>query len=206
MHRINNGTTILVTFTTSVVLALTVVLVPSATAAPPPTSVAATAAGANGIGMSPSTVSAVANIVRANEKTAFDYFVARGLTKRQAAGIVGNLDQESGMDPTIKQYGGGPGRGIAQWSVGGRWDTYSGDNEVHYTNVVLGVSRYNLTGQLKFVWHELTTFSYYGLAQVKASTTINGAVVAFQDHYEGCGTCNTAAREKYAADAYARYA
>ena len=41
----------------------------------------------------------------------------------QAAGIIGNLDQESGMDPTISQYDGGPGRGIAQWSTGGRWDT-----------------------------------------------------------------------------------
>jgi hypothetical protein len=206
MQRTKNVMASVVSVTTSAVLALTVVLAPSATASPPTTSAAARAAGANGIGMSPSTVSAVASIVRTNEKSAFDYFVARGLTKRQAAGIVGNLDQESGMDPTIKQYGGGPGRGIAQWSVGGRWDTYSGDNEVHYTNVVLGVSRYNLTGQLKFVWYELTNFSYYGLAQVKASTTINGAVVAFQDHYEGCGTCNTAAREKYAADAYARYA
>lgn len=58
---------------------------------------------------------------------------------------MGNLDQESGMSPTIKQPG-GPGRGIAQWSVGGRWDTYNGDNEVHYTNKVLGVSRYNSPG------------------------------------------------------------
>src|SRR5580658_5394526 len=58
-----------------------------------------------------------------NDKIAFDFFVGKGLSKDQAAGIVGNLDQESGMDPTIWQYGGGPGRGIAQWSAGGRWDT-----------------------------------------------------------------------------------
>ena len=57
-----------------------------------------------------------------NTHTAFNYFVAKGLTKRQSAGIVGNLLQESSMNPTIKQYGGGPGRGIAQWSGGGRWD------------------------------------------------------------------------------------
>ncbi|MGI8416375.1 MAG: phage tail tip lysozyme [Nakamurella sp.] len=187
-------------------LAVSVALAPSAVAAPVLASEPTAATTANATGMSPNTLTVVANIVRANEKTAFDYFVAKGLTKKQAAGIIGNLDQESGMDPTIKQYGGGPGRGIAQWSVGGRWDTYSGDNEVHYTNVVLGISRYNLTGQLKFVWHELSDFSYYGLAQVKASTTINGAVLAFQDHYEGCGTCNPSAREKYAADAYSRYA
>ena len=34
-----------------------------------------------------------------NEHAAFDYFVARGLTKRQSAGIVGNLIQESSVNP-----------------------------------------------------------------------------------------------------------
>src|ERR1700677_516699 len=67
-------------------------------------------------------------VTSANNKTAFDYFVSKGLTDDQAAGIVGNLDQESGMDPSIAQYGGGPGRGIAQWSAGGRWDTNPNDN------------------------------------------------------------------------------
>src|SRR6185312_4315016 len=68
----------------------------------------------------------------ANDKTAFEFFVNKGLTKTQAAGIVGNLDQESGMDPTIFQYDGGPGRGIAQWSAGGRWDTTPHANVVWY--------------------------------------------------------------------------
>lgn len=198
MNRVRTVVTALVTLATAAALA------PAAGAAPAPASASAPAVSASG--MSPRSAQMVAAIVRSNEQAAFDYFVARGLTKRQAAGIVGNLDQESGMDPTIQQSGGGAGRGIAQWSVGGRWDTYSGDNEVHYTNVTLGVGRYDLTGQLKFVWYELSHFSYYGLAQVKAATTIDGAVVAFQDHFEGCGTCNTTARKAFAHDAYNRYA
>src|SRR5581483_5886204 len=32
-------------------------------------------------------------------KTAFDFFTGRGYTKEQAAGIVGNLVHESGLDP-----------------------------------------------------------------------------------------------------------
>lgn len=167
-------------------------------AAAAPTTVAAA-------GMS-HTISAVnPDVIASNERTAFNYFVARGLTKRQAAGIVGNLDQESGMDPTIKQYGGGPGRGIAQWSVGGRWDTISGDNEVHYTNVVLGVSRWNLDGQLKFIWHELTAIGY-GYSNLKATTTIDGATSVFASKYEICGNCNLAARESFAHSAYNKYA
>ena len=35
----------------------------------------------------------------ANDKPAFDFFVAKGLKNFQAAGIVGNLDQESGVNP-----------------------------------------------------------------------------------------------------------
>ena len=69
----------------------------------------------------------------ANDQAAFDYFLGKGLTNFQAAGIVGNLDQESGVEPTSVQ-GGGPGRGIAQWSVGGRWDTDANDNAVWYAS------------------------------------------------------------------------
>lgn len=156
-------------------------------------------------GTSPNASTVVASIVRSNEKAAFDYFVNHGMTKVRAAGIIGNLDQESGVDPTIHQIGGGPGRGIAQWSVGGRWDTYANDNVVAFAKKE-GKSATSLSAQLDFVWYELHTYSYYGFAQLHAATTINAAVIAFQDHYEGCGQCNTTARENYAHDAYNRYA
>jgi hypothetical protein len=160
----------------------------------------------NAAGMSPAVVSPAA-IIRSNEQTAFNYFVNKGMTKIRAAGIIGNLDQESGMDPTIAQYGGGPGRGIAQWSVGGRWDTYSQDNVVWYAaNKDGGLSRWSLKAQLDFIWYELHTFSYYGFSDLHDATTIDQAVIAFQNGYEGCGQCNTAARESYAHDAYNRYA
>lgn len=160
----------------------------------------------NAAGMSPAVLSP-ASIIRSNEQTAFNYFVNRGMTKIRAAGVIGNLDQESGMDPTIKQYGGGPGRGIAQWSVGGRWDTYSQDNVVWYAaNKDGGLSRWSLQAQLDFIWYELHTFSYYGFSDLHNATTIDQAVIAFQNGYEGCSACNTAARESYAHDAYNRYA
>jgi Phage tail lysozyme len=160
--------------------------------------------GVNQLGMSPAMFSPAA-IIRSNEQTAFNYFVNKGMTKIRAAGIIGNLDQESGMDPTIHQIGGGPGRGIAQWSVGGRWDTYASDNVQWYANKE-GKSATSLGLQLDFIWYELHTFSYYGFSQLHQATTIDQAVIAFQNGYEGCGTCNTAARESYAHDAYNRYA
>jgi hypothetical protein len=131
-----------------------------------------------------------------NDKTACEYFVAKGLTRFQAAGIVGNLDQESGVDPTAVQSG-GPGRGIAQWSAGGRWDTDSGDNAVAYASQH-GQSVYSLDLQLDFIWYELTTFSGYGLTALKNSANVTDATIAFETDFEGCGQCEESQRIAYA--------
>jgi hypothetical protein len=139
------------------------------------------------------------------EHTAFNYFVSKGLTAVQAAGIVGNLVQESNVNPNAVQYGGGPGRGIAQWSVGGRWDRDRNDNVVWYA-AQKGTSRWSLNTQLDFIWYELTNFSYYGLAQLKAARTIADATIAFQNRYEGCGQCEQSSRIRFAQQAYNAYA
>jgi hypothetical protein len=140
-----------------------------------------------------------------NEHTAFNYFVSKGLTKRQSAGIVGNLIQESSVIPTSVQYGGGPGRGIAQWSVGGRWDTSHDDNVTWYANAH-GENRWALSTQLNFTWYELATFSGYGLASLRGSSTISGATIAFEQRFEGCGTCDQSQRISYADQIYNAYA
>ncbi|HEY4238570.1 MAG TPA: phage tail tip lysozyme [Kofleriaceae bacterium] len=130
----------------------------------------------------------------ANDQAAFDFFVGKGLTNFQAAGIVGNLDQESGVNPNSVQSG-GPGRGIAQWSVGGRWDT-SNPNVVAYAAAQNeGVHTLNL--QLEFIWHELTTVGY-GYTQLQATTNVTDATITFMDRYEICGTCASSQRVAYA--------
>jgi len=132
----------------------------------------------------------------ANDKAAYVYFVGKGLTNFQAAGIVGNLDQESGLDPTIVQYGGGPGRGIAQWSVGGRWDTSANDNVREYA-AQQNASMTSLNLQLDFIWYELTKIGY-GFSSLKATTTLTNATLVFMDKYEICGTCASSQRISYA--------
>jgi hypothetical protein len=131
-----------------------------------------------------------------NDLTACNYFVAKGLTNFQAAGIVGNLDQESGASPTAVQSG-GPGRGIAQWSVGGRWDHDANDNATAYASQH-GQSVWALGLQLDFIWYELTTFSGYGLASLRATSNVTDATVVFQNRFEGCGTCIQTQRINYA--------
>ena len=139
----------------------------------------------------------------AADKVAFDFFLAKGLTAIQSAGIIGNLDQESGMDPTIFQFGGGPGRGIAQWSAGGRWDTSSNANVVWYAGQ-MGEDKFSLNLQLEFIWWELTNIGY-GFTNLKNATTILQAVTVFQNEYEICGACAQSNRIAHAQAAYDQF-
>jgi hypothetical protein len=139
-----------------------------------------------------------------NDQPAFDYFRSKGLTAVQAAGIVGNLDQESGDDPTSVQYGGGPGRGIAQWSVGGRWDTDTNDNATWYAQKE-NEELLSLQLQLEFVWYELTTFQSYGLASLQQATSVSAATIAFETDFEGCGECDQSTRIMYAENVLAAF-
>ena len=139
-----------------------------------------------------------------NQEPAFDYFVAKGLTETQSAGIVGNLSAESGVDPTIRQLGGGPGRGLAQWQVGGRWDTTSGDNVLDYA-AEQGADPLSLPLQLDFIWYELTEFPSYGLTKLRATTTAGAAAISFATNFEGCPACDSSKRVQYANDVLARF-
>lgn len=137
----------------------------------------------------------------ANDQPAFEFFIGKGLTPAQAAGIVGNLDQESGVSPTSVQSG-GPGRGIAQWSTGGRWDT--GTDSVASYAAAQGESMTSLNLQLAFIWYELTTYDY-GLADLQAATNVTDATTAFMDKYEICGNCVASQRIAYAQSVLAAY-
>jgi Phage tail lysozyme/Ig-like domain from next to BRCA1 gene len=166
-------------------------------------SLALSFAGCSDSGGSREDIGQSAAALNTNDEPAFDYFVGKGLTAFQAAGIVGNLDQESNVDPTAVQSG-GPGRGIAQWSTGGRWDTDTNDNAVWYA-AKEGLSVWSLQLQLDFIWYELTTFSGYGLAALKATTNVTDATTTFETDFEGCGVCEQATRISYAQAVLAAY-
>jgi hypothetical protein len=101
------------------------------------------------------------------------------------------------------QYGGGPGRGIAQWSLNERWNG-SPINLVSFASA-RGLNRWNLSTQLDFIWHELVNVPAYGLAQLRAATTVRDATIVFQNKYEICGTCSSSKRLQYAQQALADY-
>jgi hypothetical protein len=153
-------------------------------------------------GYDSSTVSPLASV--SNQRTAFEYFVARGLSERQSAGIVGNLIQESSVDPRAIEFGGGPGRGIAQWSTSGRWNASPGDNVTWYANR-RNESRWSLKLQLEFTWYELRTFGGYGLGALRACRWTPCAAVAFERDFERCGQCDESKRIEYARAVYSAF-
>lgn len=130
-----------------------------------------------------------------NEEICWNYFISQGFSEAATAGILGNMYVESGgtFDPSIHQYGGGPGRGLCQWE-----ESYSGGSG-RYNQLVafagrLGLSWEDITVQLMFVTHEMNNGSlnpYFskwgGVENFKHMTDPSEATYVFLCGFEYCG-------------------
>lgn len=133
-----------------------------------------------------------------NIQQAYNYFVGKGLTDYQAAGIIGNLMQESHVNPADVQAN-GVGHGIAQWSEPGRWD-----GVVNLAKSE-GVDPTNLGVQLDFMWQELGGTYATALTALQATTNVVDATQSFEQNYEAAGDPVMANRISYAQQALATY-
>jgi TP901 family phage tail tape measure protein len=108
--------------------------------------------------------------------------LADGLTPQQAGGILGNLDQESGFSPSADEAG-GPGRGIAQWGEGARWDQLLAFAKVNKMDPM------ELGTQYAFMKHEMDTGAYkFSWADFNAQKdSVQGSAKYFGSNYEGFG-------------------
>lgn len=84
--------------------------------------------------------------------TIYNFLVAQGCSTAAACGVLGNASQESGLRPDIKQYGGGPGRGLFQWEVGS--SRFAELERIARSN---GKDWTDLDSQLTLLWQELTS-------------------------------------------------
>jgi LysM repeat protein len=112
-----------------------------------------------------------------NAKTALDFFIGQGWSPEQAAGLVANLQAESGqkLDPNI--FGdGGAGYGIAQWH-GARQRDFQ-----RVMNRPLKGS--SLEDQLKFVQWELTHSEKRAGDRLKAAKSAAEAAAIVDQYYE----------------------
>ncbi|MGN4811240.1 phage tail tip lysozyme, partial [Bacillus cereus group sp. MYBK108-2] len=151
-----------------------------------------------------------------NFNKVWKFFKDLGFSDEATAGIMGNLQQESQMDPTSKQGNGRkPGRGLAQWETNkirggsGRWETLEkfADRE--------NLDKWDLYTQLKFIWWELTeepwiksqVKKYAGsLEQFMKIKNIDDAIIKWEKMYEQAGNPVLEDRKKFANAIYTRFA
>lgn len=142
-----------------------------------------------------------------NEEQIFNYLQGKGFSAEAASGIIGNLQQESGLDPKAKQAN-GPGRGIMQWSEGERWkdlQNWAGEN---------GRDEWDLGTQLDFMMLEMegreTTGAnilnnrFGGLEGLKGMNDTKKAADAFEQSFERAGRPKMQQRYNYANETLGR--
>lgn len=118
---------------------------------------------------------------------AINYFQSQGWSRAQAIGIAANLDAESNMDPGIRQIGGGPGYGLAQWE-GPRQRDFA-DWAGH------DIRGSSFAEQLRFVQYELThSESAAGRALRGATDARSAAEIVTRLYERPADTAGEAAR------------
>lgn len=138
-------------------------------------------------------------IVTDQEKNAWivwQFLKSKGYTEQAAAGILGNMDQESGIMPDTEQIG-GPAYGLVQWD-GSAYPlvppaTWNGREYVQNLMRAAGISgdyRIAKTQSQLLEWcmfngQYTPTSSYpYSVAQFKGLTNISTATIAFEANFE----------------------
>lgn len=111
-----------------------------------------------------------------NKKKAMEFFQSKGLSAHAAAGIVGNLLQESKLN--TKAVGdNGKAIGIAQWHP----DRQKGLKELAKKR---GTNVYDLDTQLEYVWQELNGNYKSSLEGLLKSRNLDEATTIFMRSYE----------------------
>ena len=140
------------------------------------------------------------------EKT-WNFLRSKGVSKETTAGIMGNLEQESTINPNSIQSN-GPGRGIAQWGDG-RFNNLVNRAKKHHK------SWRSLDIQLDYLWYELSggeattkaklRAKYGGFKHFIKAHNVEWATLAFEDSFERAGIKAMSNRYKYARSYYKKY-
>jgi hypothetical protein len=132
----------------------------------------------------------------AKPEQVYNYFLSKGLTGQQAAGIMGNWSRESSMNPGAEQIKGSSwtdlsnGRnsavGLAQWDGGRRPALIKYlQSKGETTDVMRSASDANMLNQLDYTWQELNgPYKDTALTQLQAAKTPSEAAFAFHKYYE----------------------
>jgi hypothetical protein len=141
---------------------------------------------ASGVGSGPTTLTGTDN-----EDKTWNYFKTQGLSDAQTAGIMGNLQQESGFVPNAIQGGGttndpsalDTGYGLAQW--------YGDKIEGEASAAGVSGNIYDLLTQLNLIWAQLKqgqepyNASPTTLKTIESTTDAGQVATLFDNNFEG---------------------
>ncbi|MCX6728168.1 MAG: phage tail tip lysozyme [Candidatus Saccharibacteria bacterium] len=143
-----------------------------------------------------------------NAATVWNFLTGKGLSATGAAGVLGNLQLESGIYPNTVNGGSpsdsvtpGHAYGLAQW-LGGRQD------DLHTMAVKNGVKDSDLNTQIELLWKEMQPgssqepFVHTLVKDLNAASTAESAAVLFEAAYERSGGAGNTQRQQYAGDWY----
>ncbi len=121
------------------------------------------------------------------EEQTWNFLTGKGLTAEQAAGVMGNLEAESGFDTNAIEFGNNIGFGLAQWSFGRR-------TALEAAASAAGKQPSDLAFQLEYLYEELNVRSidrseYRGIGSsewegLTKQTTVDDALVFFHHEFE----------------------
>ncbi|MBI3494682.1 N-acetylmuramoyl-L-alanine amidase, partial [Candidatus Saccharibacteria bacterium] len=129
-----------------------------------------------------------------NEDKIWNWLISKGFTQEQAAGIMGNFQQEN----SFKTEDNSGGLGIAQW-IGGRRDAAIAMAREK------GKKPTDLDLQLDYLWSELQGSEKAALTAVKATDNPKDAATEWEDKFERAGTPMLAQRIAYAKSIYRKH-
>lgn len=127
-----------------------------------------------------------------NAQQIWNYLTSQGLNSKAAAGIMGNLQQESGLNPNA------PGGGLAQW-IGSRGQAL---NQYASAN---GMSPNSLNAQLGYLMTELKSGQYGSISALNSQSSASAAAQYFEQNFEKAGTPMMSNRVNYANSYYDQY-
>jgi len=122
-----------------------------------------------------------------NAKDAVKFFMSKGWTKEQAAGIVGNLQAESGANLRTNAVGdGGRAYGLAQWHP---------DRQAKFKRAFgKDIRSAGFQEQLAFVQWEFEHDERKAAAEIRKTTTAKAAAAAMDQYYERSSGAHRAVR------------
>lgn len=126
-----------------------------------------------------------------NEQKSWNYFINQGLTDKQAAGIMGNIQIESAFNPEIMQKGGSSqnpadadplGWGLIQWTPGSKVINEAKEASINEPIYLLG-------SQLDLVWQHMhnnpVVTQPFSMSDFTKINDEQQAAIYFRDHIEG---------------------